>query len=693
MERGASPQKEIAKDTTTTITPAQPDCATTQISNSNTISEDLTIVSFNCKNIETALWAFQELSKTTDIFLVQEHWLFDCQLHKLDAICENFNGCGKAVDTGNPILPIQMPRGYGGTAVMWTKDIDHLITKLPDGGNRIQCIEIACKDPVMTASVYMPCKGLKDNTEEFADCLDQLNEIIQKYVSTHKIVIGGDFNEDLSALGDSERKSGLKKLIEEGRLATETTGKTFLNSEGKETSTIDYVFCSQSVLKTGFKVTRLENVTANVSDHLPLQCKIHVNLTRAIQKSGGTSNTQRIKWHKIDKEEYSKKVSEQLPTLDGAIGSFGSLDIKIQKLNGILVKEASDMLPSKAKSKKKPKLVVWNPEIKQAIQEKKKAFWKWKNENRPKATDNELLIAKKITTQNLRRACRMESARQREVKRQEILNAKFEDSGLFHRLIKKQRGRLKQCVNELHVDDNTFHSEAGILEGFRQHFHSLASEREVPGFDKKYGNLVSDEIREIIDLCSSSLNNQTCKLTTDMVRKAITSLNRGKAADFYGVTAEHFLYGGDELLQITTEILNSLYSFGQLTDSMKTGVLTPVFKKKGSVNEAKNYRGITILPTLTKILETVLKETVRPTVEQHQNNLQRGFTPNSSPMNCSLILEEVIRETKDLRKPLYIAFLDVKAAFDVVSHASLLRKLFHIGIDGQEWSLIHSMHA
>ena len=62
-------------------------------------------------------------------------------------------------------------------------------------------------------------------------------------------------------------------------------------------------------------------------------------------------------------------------------------------------------------------------------------------------------------------------------------------------------------------------------------------------------------------------------------------------------------------------------------------------------------------------------------------------------MNFSLILEEVIREAKDLKEPLYIAFLDVKAAFDVISHASLLRKLFHIGSDGSEWSLIHSMHA
>ena len=61
-------------------------------------------------------------------------------------------------------------------------------------------------------------------------------------------------------------------------------------------------------------------------------------------------------------------------------------------------------------------------------------------------------------------------------------------------------------------------------------------------------------------------------------------------------------------------------------------------------------------------------------------------------MNDSLILEEVIREHKDKRLPLYIAFLDAKSAFDVVCHNSLMRKLFHIGVDGVDWSLIHSLH-
>lgn len=131
---------------------------------------------------------------------------------------------------------------------------------------------------------------------------------------------------------------------------------------------------------------------------------------------------------------------------------------------------------------------------------------------------------------------------------------------------------------------------------------------------------------------------------------------------------------------------------GDLPNSLKLGLLTPIFKKKGSNLDAKNYRGITILPILSKLLECILRDRIKLHIEATQNPMQRGFTKNSSPMNCSLILEEYIRENRDLKKDSFIAFLDAKAAFDVVNHASLMWKLFHIGVEGVTWNLIYSLH-
>ena len=63
------------------------------------------------------------------------------------------------------------------------------------------------------------------------------------------------------------------------------------------------------------------------------------------------------------------------------------------------------------------------------------------------------------------------------------------------------------------------------------------------------------------------------------------------------------------------------------------------------------------------------------------------------PVRCFLIIEETIQEYKDLRKPVYIASLDAKSAVDLVSRESLLRKLFHAGVDGVTWSFIHSLNT
>ncbi|VDI21674.1 Hypothetical predicted protein [Mytilus galloprovincialis] len=83
-----------------------------------------------------------EMKEDVDIYLLQEHWLFDCQLNMLNEIHSNYIGIGKPVDTNDPLPPIQMPRGYGGVAILWRKELDHLISTVKAGNSRIQCIEI-----------------------------------------------------------------------------------------------------------------------------------------------------------------------------------------------------------------------------------------------------------------------------------------------------------------------------------------------------------------------------------------------------------------------------------------------------------------------------------------------------------------------------------------------------------------------
>ena len=106
---------------------------------------------------------------------------------------------------------------------------------------------------------------------------------------------------------------------------------------------------------------------------------------------------------------------------------------------------------------------------------------------------------------------------------------------------------------------------------------------------------------------------------------------------------------------------------GVVPDLIKTGLLTPVYKNKGSRNKSTSYRCITVLPVLNKIIEAIIKIRIQPNILQTQNPSQRGFTAKTSPLNAAFIIEELKRNSKDDKELLSVTLLDAKFAFDVVN--------------------------
>ena len=412
-----------------------------------------------------------------------------------------------------------------------------------------------------------------------------------------------------------------------------------------------------------------------MSDHYPIELVLAFAFNQVCVAEDKTMPDQtRVNWKKVDHDLYASLVSERLLQVLVNSNSVYDLERAVHSVNHTLAQCAIEAAPRQQRRPRKAKLRTWKPEIKSAVSEKKAAFHQWKIAGKPQEEGNLLLAQKKLTSKVLRQLCRKENAQQYIRDKQEILDAKIQDVALFHKLINKHRGSLGVFLNELHVGDSTFRTDGEILQGWRQHFGDLAKQSSNPRFDEKYKRIVDMELGEIIDICKSSSASYS-PVTVEEVEEAIGSLNKGKAADVFGLTTEHLSYASADLIPVLTTLLNGIFHVGELQSSLKLGLLTPVFKKKGSNLDSKNYRGITILPILSKLLECFLRDRIKPYIEEVQNPMQRGFTKNSSPMNCSLILEEYIRENKDLKRDTFVAFLDAKAAFDVVNHASLMRKL------------------
>ena len=136
--------------------------------------------------------------------------------------------------------------------------------------------------------------------------------------------------------------------------------------------------------------------------------------------------------------------------------------------------------------------------------------------------------------------------------------------------------------------------------------------------------------------------------------------------------------------------MNFVLSTGYIPPVLLEGLLTPVPKKDKDQTLPTNYRGITVLSILGKVLEKVLQDRTESLLTRNQSRLQRGFTKKSSSVNAALLISEVQNEAKDKGE---LVTLDAAKAFDVVWQASLLRKIYHEGVDGTLWLTLSSMYS
>ena len=102
----------------------------------------------------------------------------------------------------------------------------------------------------------------------------------------------------------------------------------------------------------------------------------------------------------------------------------------------------------------------------------------------------------------------------------------------------------------------------------------------------------------------------------------------------------------------------------------KTAKLTPVYKKDDET-DCCNYRPISLLSVPSKILESVVNDTIVRHVTDKQWAYRAGFSTES----LLIQLTETWREAVDAGLVVAVTFIDFKKAFDSVSHAILETKL------------------
>ena len=119
----------------------------------------------------------------------------------------------------------------------------------------------------------------------------------------------------------------------------------------------------------------------------------------------------------------------------------------------------------------------------------------------------------------------------------------------------------------------------------------------------------------------------------------------------------------------------------------KKARVTPIFKE-GDKSDVNNYRPISVLPVISKIIERSVHNQLYDFLTKNEllNSCQSGFRKNHSTTTTLLDVSDHILNNMNQGKLKGALFIDIKKAFDTVNHDLLLKKLQNYGIDGDALS-------
>ena len=171
-----------------------------------------------------------------------------------------------------------------------------------------------------------------------------------------------------------------------------------------------------------------------------------------------------------------------------------------------------------------------------------------------------------------------------------------------------------------------------------------------------------------------NINDPNCS----EIAAAINSMPNKKAAGVDGIPAEFYKADVGLSAKLLQPLLAKAWQSCVFPDEWTDGIIVKI-PKKGNLKICDNWRGISVLPAVSKIIEKIVLERMKKAIYATIAREQAGFISGSSCIDHINTLRLVIEQCAEHRSPLHLAFVDFEKAFDSIDRNCIWNALSRRG--------------
>ncbi|XP_073986277.1 uncharacterized protein [Rhodnius prolixus] len=159
----------------------------------------------------------------------------------------------------------------------------------------------------------------------------------------------------------------------------------------------------------------------------------------------------------------------------------------------------------------------------------------------------------------------------------------------------------------------------------------------------------------------------------------VETLKANKAPGEDSIEAEMVKLGGDRIRKEIYDLILEVWLEERMPREWASAMIFPIHKK-GNRLKCSNYRGISLLSVVYKILATLITERVSIVAERVLGEYQCGFRKGRSTTDHIFTMRTVLESFYENNLDLHQLYVDFRMAYDSVSRTGLIRGMKLLGV-------------